>query len=96
MFFERFAWQAVFSRPFFQNFIRNLWQNAFPVVVGSRGGNIRSFTAGAERELSEQDSTTVPKSAYLRFCPFGKSCWGVPSPNPAMRLVPLENPTKNT
>ena len=29
-----------------------------------------------------------------RFCPFGKSCWGVPSPNPAMRLVPLENPTK--
>ena len=33
--------------------------------------------------MSEQDSTTVPKSAYLRFCPFGKSCWGVPSPNPA-------------
>ena len=23
-----------------------------------------------------------------------ESCWGVPSPNPAMRLVPLENPTK--
>ena len=60
MFFERFAWQAVFLRPFFQNFILNLWQNAFPVVVGSRGGNIRSFTAGAERELSEQDSTEVP------------------------------------
>ena len=36
----------------------------------------------------EQDSTTVPKSAYLRFCPCGKSCWGVPSPNPAMRLAP--------
>ena len=33
--------------------------------------------------FSEQDSTTVPKSAYLRFCPFGKSCWGVPSQNPA-------------
>ncbi len=31
----------------------------------------------------EQDSTTVPKFAYLRFCPFGKSCWGVPSQNPA-------------
>ena len=42
----------------------------------------------------EQDSTTVPKSAYLRFCPCGKSCWGVPSPNPAMRLVPLEKPSK--
>ena len=52
---------------------------------------------GSERQSGsflEQDSTTVPKSAYLRFCPFGKSCWGVPSPNPAMRLVPLENPTK--
>ena len=26
--------------------------------------------------------------------PLRESCWGVPSPNPAMRLVPLENPTK--
>ena len=42
----------------------------------------------------EQDSTTVPKSAYLRFCPFGKSCWGVPSPNPAMRHTPLEKSQK--
>ena len=49
---------------------------------------------GQSAAVTEQDSTTVPKSAYLRFCPFGKSCWGVPSPNPAMRLVPLENPTK--
>ena len=41
---------------------------------------------GSERQSGsflEQDSTTVPKSAYLRFFPFGKSCWGVPSPNPA-------------
>ena len=39
----------------------------------------------------EQDSTTVPKSAYLRFCPCGKSCWGVPSPNPAMRACAAKN-----
>ncbi|HBH3728586.1 TPA: hypothetical protein KSK60_003837 [Clostridioides difficile] len=48
---------------------------------------------GSERQSGsflEQDSTTVPKSAYLRFCPFGKSCWGVPSPNPAMRHTPLK------
>ena len=32
----------------------------------------------------EQVSTTVPKSAILRFCPSRETCWGVPSPNPAM------------
>jgi len=48
---------------------------------------------GSERQSGsflEQDSTEVPKFAYLRFCPFGKSCWGVPSPNPAMRHTPLK------
>ncbi len=39
----------------------------------------------------EQDSTTVPKSAYLRFCPCGKSCWGVPSPNPAYAACAAKN-----
>ena len=33
----------------------------------------------------EQVSTTVPKSAILRFCPSRETCWGVPSPNPAYR-----------
>ena len=36
----------------------------------------------------EQVSTTVPKSAILWFCPSRETCWGVPSPNPAMRLAP--------
>ena len=36
----------------------------------------------------EQVSTTVPKSAILRFCPSRETCWGVPSPNPALRLAP--------
>ena len=62
-----------------------------PCPVRSMYGKNRQ---GQSAAVTEQDSTTVPKSAYLRFCPFGKSCWGVPSPNPAMRLVPLENPTK--
>ena len=30
----------------------------------------------------------MPKSAILRFCPSRETCWGVPSPNPAMRLAP--------
>ena len=55
---------------------------------------IKSSLTEESGSFSEQDSTTVPKSAYLRFYPCGKSCWGVPSPNPAMRLVPLEKPSK--
>jgi len=37
------------------------------------------------------------RSTKIRFSlilPLRESCWGVPSPSPAMRLVPLENPTK--
>ena len=38
-----------------------------------------------EKREREQVSTTVPKSAILRFCPSRETCWGVPSPNPADR-----------
>ena len=44
---------------------------------------------GQSAAVLEQVSTTVPKSAILRFCPSRETCWGVPSPNPAMRLAPL-------
>ena len=47
---------------------------------------IESSRTEESGSFSEQDSTTVPKFAYLRFCPCGKSCWGVPSPNPAYPL----------
>ena len=43
---------------------------------------------GQSAAYLEQVSTTVPKSAILRFCPSRETCWGVPSPNPAMRLAP--------
>ena len=43
---------------------------------------------GQSAAVTEQVSTTVPKSAILRFCPSRETCWGVPSPNPAMRLTP--------
>ena len=43
---------------------------------------------GQSAAYLEQVSTTVPKSAILRFCPSRETCWGVPSPNPALRLAP--------
>ena len=50
---------------------------------------VRKTRQGQSAAVTEQVSTTVPKSAILRFCPTRETCWGVPSPNPALRLVPL-------
>ena len=49
---------------------------------------VRKTRQGQSAAVLEQVSTTVPKSAILRFCPSRETCWGVPSPNPAMRLAP--------
>ena len=70
-----------------------LAKTLFHVVLGVKGKTTKA-TAEEVGSFVEQDSTTVPKSAYLRFCPCGKSCWGVPSPHPAMRLAPLEKTSK--
>ena len=56
-----------------------------PCPVRSMYGKTRQ---GQSAAVTEQVSTTVPKSAILRFCPSRETCWGVPSPNPAMRLAP--------
>ena len=53
---------------------------------------LKKVAVASERQAGsflEQDSTEVPKSAILRFCPSRETCWGVPSPNPALRLAPL-------
>ena len=52
-----------------------------PCAVRSMYGKTRR---GQSATVAEQVSTTVPKSAILRFCPSRETCWGVPSPNPAM------------
>ena len=52
-----------------------------PCPVRSMYGKNRQ---GQSAAVTEQVSTTVPKSAILRFCPSRETCWGVPSPNPAM------------
>ena len=49
---------------------------------------VRKTRQGQSEAHLEQVSTTVPKSAILWFCPSRETCWGVPSPNPAMRLAP--------
>ena len=71
-------------------FVGSKGENASPQPFMKKAGyRFPEKVAVASEQQSgsflEQDSTTVPKSAYLRFCPFGKSCWGVPSPNPACR-----------
>ena len=43
---------------------------------------------GQPTVITKQVSATVPKSAILRFCPSRETCWGVPSPNSALRLAP--------
>ena len=59
-----------------------------PCPVRSMYGKNRQ---GQSAAVTEQVSTTVPKSAILRFCPSRETCWGVPSPNPAMRLAPQKD-----
>ena len=53
---------------------------------------VKRTGAGERRSFSEQDSTTVPKFAYPLILPLRESCWGVPSPNPALRPAPLIPP----
>ena len=59
-----------------------------PPTAGRKSCSVRSMYGktrqGQSAAVTEQVSTTVPKSAILRFCPSWETCWGVPSPNPAM------------
>ena len=59
-----------------------------PCPVRSMYGKNRQ---GQSAAVTEQVSTTVPKSAILRFCPSRETCWGVPSPNPALRPYGRKN-----
>ena len=66
-----------------------LTKAATPTLVDcrkvSRRGKWQFFRARFYR------STKIRLSLIL---PLRESCWGVPSPNPAMRLTPLKNPSK--
>ena len=66
-----------------------------PSTAGRKPRPVRSMYAktrqGQSAAVTEQVSTTVPKSAILRFCPSRETCWGVPSPNPALRPYGRKN-----
>ena len=84
MFFERFAWQAVFSRPFFQ---KN-YPHSLAKCLSCRCRQQREKYAVLRQEQSVScQSKILPRchnSPFAHSAP-SESCWGVPSPNPADR-----------
>ena len=84
-FFERFAWQAVFSRPFFQ---KN-YPHSLAKCLSCRCRPQREKYAVLRQEQSVScQSKILPRchnSLSAHSAP-SESCWGVPSPNPALPL----------
>ena len=84
-FFERFAWQAVFSRPFFQ---KN-YPHSLTKCLSCRCRQQREKYAVLRQEQSVScQSKILPRchnSLSAHSAP-SESCWGVPSPNPALPL----------
>ena len=84
-FFERFAWQAVFSRPFFQ---KN-YPHSLAKCLSCRCRQQREKYAVLRQEQSVScQSKILPRchnSPSAHSAP-SESCWGVPSPNPALPL----------
>ena len=85
-FFERFAWQAVFSRPFFQ---KN-YPHSLAKCLSCRCRQQREKYAALRQEQSVScQSKILPRchnSLSAHSAP-SESCWGVPSPNPAIRSL---------
>jgi hypothetical protein len=76
-------------------FVGSKGENASPQPFMKKAGyRFPEKVAVASEQQSgsflEQDSTEVPKFALRLFLPLRESCWGVPSPNPAMRPVGRE------
>ena len=96
-FFERFAWQAVFSRPFFQ---KN-YPHSLAKCLSCRCRQQREKYAVLRQEQSVScQSKILPRchnSLSAHSVP-SESCWGVPSPNPAVTaytaVVPLASAVK--
>ena len=84
-FFERFAWQAVFSRPFFQK----KYPHSLAKCLSCRCRQQREKYAVLRQEQSVScQSKILPRchnSLSAHSAP-SESCWGVPSPNPALPL----------
>ena len=84
-FFERFAWQAVFSRPFFQ---KN-YPHSLAKCLSCRCRQQREkYAVLRQEQIVSCQSKILPRchnSLSAHSAP-SESCWGVPSPNPALPL----------
>lgn len=84
-FFERFAWQAVFSRPFFQK----IYPHSLAKCLSCRCRQQREKYAVLRQEQSVScQSKILPRchnSLSAHSAP-SESCWGLHSPNPALPL----------
>ena len=84
-FFERFAWQAVFSRPFFQ---KN-YPHSLAKCLSCRCRQQREKYAVLRQEQSVSCQSKILSRYHNSLSAHSvpsESCWGVPSPNPALPL----------
>ena len=63
----------------------------FPFVVLK---GLKAVQHSGKRQFLRARFYRSTKIRFSLILPLRESCWGVPSPNPAMRLTPLKNPSK--
>ena len=88
-FFERFAWQAVFSRPFFQKNYPHSLAKCLSCRCRQQREKYAVLRQGQSVSCQSKFLPRCQNPQFCGFCPSRETCWGVPSPNPALRLTPL-------
>ena len=84
-FFERFAWQAVFSRPFFQKNYPHSLAKCLSCRCRQQREKYAVLRQGQSVSCQSKILPRCHNSPFAHSAP-SESCWGVPSPNPALPL----------
>ena len=84
-FFERFAWQAVFSRPFFQKNYPHSLAKCLSCRCRQQREKYAVLRQGQSVSCQSKILPRCHNSLSAHSAP-SESCWGVPSPNPALPL----------
>ena len=84
-FFERFAWQAVFSRPFFQKNYPHSLAKCLSCRCRQQREKYAVLRQGQSMSCQSKILPRCHNSLSAHSVP-SESCWGVPSPNPALPL----------
>ena len=96
-FFERFAWQAVFSRPFFQKNYPHSLAKCLSCRCRQQREKYAALRQGQSVNCQSKILPRCHNSLSAHSVP-SESCWGVPSPNPAYTacaaVVPLAAASK--